>query len=220
MGAAQSLRRKMGAPLGPPPRPLSLTFTVLAAGAAPAIAVAQLREAWVWVVGVRGRRVLVGESHGPGGGPRVRQRGQRVLVRGAAGAVVIVEGQVGHVCGGDRRGGPDELGLPRAPAPLGQERGPQPRCGGCLWDDPNSGGSFSPEREEAQARDLLLLLQTPLPPTRDGGEGDPAEAAPGKTLLRKALSHTSDPQCQILPPNTQSREDPLPSLWQFLFLPQ
>lgn len=77
-----------------------LTFTVLTAGTAPAVAVAQLREARVRVVGVRGRWVLVRESHGPRSGPRVRQRGQRVLVRSTTGAVVVVQGQVGHVCGG------------------------------------------------------------------------------------------------------------------------
>lgn len=97
--------RARGASLAPPAPLLRLTFTVLTAGAAPAVAVPQLREAWVRVVGVRGRRILVGESHGPRGSPRVRQRGQSVLVRGTAGAVVIVEGQVGHVCGGQERAG-------------------------------------------------------------------------------------------------------------------
>lgn len=72
-------------------------FTVLTAGAAPTIAVPQFWEAWVWVVGVWGWRVLVREGHGPRRSPRVWQRGQSVLVRGSAGTVVIMEGQVGHV---------------------------------------------------------------------------------------------------------------------------
>lgn len=83
--------------------PLHLTFTVLTAGAAPTIAVPQFWEAWVWVVGVWGWRVLVREGHGPRRSPRVWQRGQSVLVRGSAGTVVIMEGQVGHVCGGEGR---------------------------------------------------------------------------------------------------------------------
>lgn len=105
VGDAQRLRRKSRARLCPPNHrgPLCLTFTVLTAGTAPAVAVPQLREAWVRVVGVRGRWILVRESHGPRGGPRVWQRGQGVLVRGTAGAIVIVEGQVGHVCGGQER---------------------------------------------------------------------------------------------------------------------
>lgn len=91
-------------------------FTVLTAGAAPTIAVPQLWEAWVRIVGVWRRWVLVRESHGPRGGPWVRQRGQRVLVGGAAGTVVIMEGEVGHVCGGKPR--THEPGLSPAFAPL------------------------------------------------------------------------------------------------------
>ena len=103
MGDAQILQ-KLGAHLCTPhPQAPCLTFTVLTAGAAPTIAVPQLWEAWVRVIGVRGRRVLVRESHGPRGCPWVWQRGQRVLVRGAAGAIVIMEGQVGHVCRGEGR---------------------------------------------------------------------------------------------------------------------
>lgn len=103
VGDAQSWQKRLGALLCPHHRCLCLTFTVLTAGAAPTIAVPQFWEAWVWVVGVWGWRVLVRESHGPRGGPWVWQRGQRVLVRGTTGTVVIMEGQVGHVCGGEEK---------------------------------------------------------------------------------------------------------------------
>lgn len=88
----------------PPDDSLCLTFTVLTASAAPAVAVPQLRKAWMRVVRVRGWWVLVRESHGPRGGPWVRQRGQRVLVRGTTRAIMIMERQVGHVCGRERAG--------------------------------------------------------------------------------------------------------------------
>ena len=49
------------------------------------------------IVGVRDGE-LVGHGHGPGGRSRVGQRMEDVLVgRPAAGAVVVMEGQVGHV---------------------------------------------------------------------------------------------------------------------------
>lgn len=108
--------RACGGSLGLARGPLLITFTVLTAGAAPTIAVPQLWEAWVRIVGVWRRWVLVRESHGPRGGPWVRQRGQRVLVGGAAGTVVIMEGEVGHVCGGKPR--THEPGLSPAFAPL------------------------------------------------------------------------------------------------------
>lgn len=49
------------------------------------------------VVGV-GDGKLIGQGHGPGGRPRVGQRGQGVLVRRpAAGAIMVVQREVGHV---------------------------------------------------------------------------------------------------------------------------
>lgn len=72
--------RSPGTLRGPPPWSQLLTFTVLTAGTAPAVAVAQFWEARVRVVGVWGWWVLVRESHGPRGGPRMWQGGQRVLI--------------------------------------------------------------------------------------------------------------------------------------------
>lgn len=85
-----------------------LTFAVLTAGASGGVAVAgQLVIRWRlagegmrWV-GLIGERV----HHGPRGGPRERQGGQRVLVRGPAGAIVVIQGQVGHVWAGAKSGG-------------------------------------------------------------------------------------------------------------------
>lgn len=133
------------------------------------------------VVGVRGWRILVGESHGPRGGPRVRQWGQCVLVRGTAGAVVIVEGQVGHVCGGQERAGCWDCPVPLH---LCQERGPSLGCIGCMrwqqqWEFPAIRGGGIGQRAHIPSK------PSP-PPSRDGSEGAPAEAAPGKTLLRGA----------------------------------
>lgn len=86
----------------------ALTFAVLAAGAAGGVAVAgQLVIRWrlagegVRWVGLIGERV----HHGPRGGPGERQGGQSVLVRGPAGAIVVVQGQVGHVWAGGKSGG-------------------------------------------------------------------------------------------------------------------
>lgn len=83
----------------------ALTFTLLTASTAAAVA-----EAGVLVRGReagRGPRVLVGVAlpQGPGGG-RVGQRGQRVLIRGPAGAAVEVQRR--EVCegvGGGEGGG-------------------------------------------------------------------------------------------------------------------
>lgn len=79
-----------------------LTFTVLAAGAAWGVAVASELVVRRWLAGVGMCRVgLVGEGvhHGPRGGPREWQRGQRVLVWGPTGAIIVIQWQVGHVCG-------------------------------------------------------------------------------------------------------------------------
>lgn len=80
----------------------ALTLAVLAAGAAGGVAVAgefvvRRRLAGVGVGGVG----LVGKGvhHGPRSGAREGQGGQGVLVGGAAGAVVVVQGQISHVCG-------------------------------------------------------------------------------------------------------------------------
>lgn len=70
---------------------------MLAARTAPSVAVAWVREAGVGVVRVRWW-ILVRESHRPGGGSWVWERSQSVLIGSTAGAVVIVKGQVSHVC--------------------------------------------------------------------------------------------------------------------------
>ena len=82
------------------PRQEALTFAVLAACASRGVAVASelVVRRGLARVGVRGVG-LVGEGvhQGPRRSPRERQRGQRVLVRGPAGAVVVIQGEVGHV---------------------------------------------------------------------------------------------------------------------------
>lgn len=78
----------------------ALTFTVLTAGAAGGVAVAGQLVIWRRLAGEGMRWVgLIGESvhHGPWRGPRERQGGQSVLVRGPAGAIIVIQGQVGHV---------------------------------------------------------------------------------------------------------------------------
>lgn len=83
-----------------------LTFAVLAASAARGVAVtgklvvrrrlAGEGMCWVWLIGE-------GVHHGPRGSPRERQGGQGVLVRGAAGTIVVIQRQIGHICVGDTR---------------------------------------------------------------------------------------------------------------------
>lgn len=81
---------------------------MLTAGAAGGVAVAgQLVIRWR-LAGKGMRRVgLIGESvhHGPWRGPREGQGGQSVLVRGPAGAIIVIQGQVGHVWAGGKSGG-------------------------------------------------------------------------------------------------------------------
>lgn len=84
----------------------ALTFAVLAASAARGVAVtgklvvrrrlAGEGMCWVWLIGE-------GVHHRPRGSPRERQGGQGVLVRGAAGTVVVIQRQIGHICVGDTR---------------------------------------------------------------------------------------------------------------------
>lgn len=79
---------------------------MLAAGASGGVAVAGELVVRRGLAGVRvGGVGLVGEGvhHGPGRGTGEGQRGQGVLVGGPAGAVVVVQGQVGHVCVGGER---------------------------------------------------------------------------------------------------------------------
>lgn len=73
---------------------------MLTAGAAGGVAVAGQLVIGGRLAGEGMRRVgLIGESvhHGPRRGPRERQGSQSVLVRGPAGAIVVIQGQVGHV---------------------------------------------------------------------------------------------------------------------------
>lgn len=185
-GTLRACRGSLGLAWGSLHDPRRLTFTVLTAGAAPAIAVPQLGEAWVRVVGVRGRRVLVRESHGPRGSPWVRQRGQRVLVGGAAGAIMIVEGEVGHVCGGEGRA--SELGLSHAFAPAVSREMPSLGPVGAFGKIVTA-VAVSHQNGRRDRPEISHSFRPPLSPSRGGGEGDPAEPAPEKTVPRKALSH-------------------------------
>lgn len=79
---------------------------MLAARAARSKAVAAEFMVRRWLAGVGMRCVgLVGEGvhHRPRGGTGERQGGESVLIRGAAGAVVVVQRQVGHVWVGSKR---------------------------------------------------------------------------------------------------------------------
>lgn len=175
-GMLKSLWKKPGARLW---SPLHLTFAVLTAGAAPAVAVPQLREAWVRVVGVRGWRVLVRESHGPRGRPRVRQRGQCVLVRGSAGAIVVVEGQVGHVCGGQERAGCWDSPIFPHPLPRCQKRGPSLGWVGA-FEMTATAVVVSHQNGRRHRPEISCSFRLPPPSSRNGREGAPTETAPGK----------------------------------------
>lgn len=105
----------------------ALTFTLLTPSTAAAIAEARVLVCG-WEAG-RGARVLVGVAltQGPGGG-RMRQWGQRVLIRGPTGAAVEVqgceiwwEGRVGEGSVGRPSGDP------RPPAPTHCCTGPRRR---------------------------------------------------------------------------------------------
>lgn len=85
-------------------------FTILTASTAPTIAVPQLWEAWMQVVGVQGQQVLVRESMDPGAAPRCGKGARHVLVRGSAEAIVIMEGHADHVA---TKAAKDVVALPR-----------------------------------------------------------------------------------------------------------
>lgn len=75
-----------------------LTFTVLTACTATTSSevVGRLVHR-MGVVGVRDR-VLVGECYGPRGSSRVGQGGKGVLIGRPTRAIVVVQGEIGHVC--------------------------------------------------------------------------------------------------------------------------